>query len=200
MAFLLNFSPQCYFSIVKLTSIYLVFLSKSCRHLDCGGRILSRTGVIESPRYPNAYPPNKDCEWVLQTTPHYRLELSFAQFSLPARGISGCSDYVQVRNGTSALSPLIGTYCSRAPALPIKSMSNTMFVKFHSDSSSNAYVGFNAAFNAGKLHLLESSVISYDKITKITFCVSIIAKYVRSLSFDLARISIHHYCVAFPHV
>lgn len=122
--------------------------------IDCGGRILSRSGVIESPRYPNAYPPNKDCEWVLQVTPHYRIELTFTQFSMPASSLSGCSDYVQVRNGTTSLAPLLGTYCNRGPNLPIKSMSNSMLVKFHSDSSSNSYSGFSAAFQAGNHQIL----------------------------------------------
>ena len=69
---------------------------------------------------------------------------------MPAQGVSGCSDYVQIRNGTTSLSPLLGTYCNRGPGIPVKSMSNTMFVKFHSDASSNSYSGFNAAFQAGK--------------------------------------------------
>lgn len=112
---------------------------------------MSRNGVIESPRYPNAYPANKDCEWKLQVTPHYRLQLSFTSFSMPAPGGSGCSDYVEVRNGTTSLAPLLGSYCNRGPSQPIKSMSSSMFVKFHSDASSNSYTGFNAAFQAGKL-------------------------------------------------
>eukprot|EP00795_Rhopilema_esculentum_P014104 gene14104-5092_t len=115
---------------------------------DCGGNILSRSGVIESPRYPNAYPPNKDCEWGIQVTSHYRLKLTFSQFSLPAPGVAGCDDYVQVRNGTTAVTPLIGTYCNRGPSLPIQTMSNQMYMKFHSDSSTNSYTGFSAAFEA----------------------------------------------------
>ena len=75
--------------------------------------------------------------------------MTFTQFSLPAQGLSGCSDYVQVRNGTTSLSPLMGTYCNRGPGAPIEPMSNSMFVKFHSDASANSYTGFSAAFQAG---------------------------------------------------
>ena len=132
-----------------ICSLFLMIVAASSA--DCGGNILSRSGVIESPRYPNAYPPNKDCEWGIQVTSHYRLKLTFSQFSLPAPGVSGCDDYVQVRNGTTAVTPLIGNYCNRGPSLPIQTMSNQMYVKFHSDSSANAYTGFSAAFEAGKV-------------------------------------------------
>eukprot|EP00794_Sanderia_malayensis_P003246 gene3246-3727_t len=115
---------------------------------ECGGTIKSRTGVISSPGYPSVYPPSKDCEWKVQARSHYRLELSFTSFSLPAASSSGCSDYLQIRNGTDSTSPSLGKYCGTRLPAPVSSMSNSMYLKFHSDASTNLYHGFQASYKA----------------------------------------------------
>jgi len=171
---------------------------------DCGGAIASRSGVIESPRYPNAYPPNKDCEWSLQVTPHYRLKMTFTQFSLPAQGLSGCSDYVQVRNGTTSLSPLMGTYCNRGPGAPIEPMSNSMFVKFHSDASANSYTGFSAAFQAvcggiitdtsGMIRAETKTAGGYHNNEKCTWLIRFPAGQRVSIQFSSFRVEYHPSC------
>ncbi len=135
-----------------LRQISLVAFTLDVSFSACGGTIRSRTGVFSSPRFPSPYPPSKDCEWKLQVRSHYRLELTFPTFSLPAASSSRCSDdYVEVRNGTTSSSPLIGSYCGQGPTTTVKSMSNTMYVKFHSDASSNVYQGFKGSFQAGTL-------------------------------------------------
>lgn len=58
-------------------------------------------------------------------------------------------DYLEVRDGLLADSPLIGTYCGYKIPTDIHSTSNHLFVKFVSDGSVQK-VGFSAKFMKGK--------------------------------------------------
>jgi tolkin protein len=58
-------------------------------------------------------------------------------------------DYLEVRDGLLADSPLIGIYCGYKIPGDIHSTSNHLFVKFVSDGSVQK-VGFSAKFMKGK--------------------------------------------------
>ena len=42
----------------------------------------STYGKILSPNYPEYYPPNKDCSWIVEVDPEYSVRLSFNELSL----------------------------------------------------------------------------------------------------------------------
>ncbi len=54
-------------------------------------------------------------------------------------------DYVEVRDGDSPKSPVIGRYCGDESPLPIRSSGNSLHVRFVSDGYNN-YDGFFATF------------------------------------------------------
>ena len=59
-------------------------------------------------------------------------------------------DYVVIRNGHSADSPLIGLYCGYKLPPDIQSTSNKLYVRFASDSTVQKG-GFSATYMKGKI-------------------------------------------------
>ena len=105
--------------------------------LVCGGYIYSPSGSAASPMYPDQYLPNTECTWVIYGPTNNKIILSFTDFNLEYS--DGCTkDYVDIRNGHSDTSPLIGHYCGHAennniPPKEIQSYSNTLWIQFHAD-------------------------------------------------------------------
>lgn len=128
--------------------------------LVCGGRFLSATGTIKSPNYPNNYPPEKDCTWIIQVEVGKQIELVVKTFELEFR-YECFSDVLEIRfvcflalmtyffsiicihwrNGGSSESPLIGKYCDDTIPPRMQSFSNQIYLRFRSDWS-DQYKGF----------------------------------------------------------
>lgn len=101
----------------------------------CGGNIqIRQTARLESPNYPLNYLPNKDCIWILKVRSGSRVALKFQSFDLENH--DKCSyDYLEVRDGNTENSTLIGRYCGLDPPPDLVSSSDQMFVRFVSDRS-----------------------------------------------------------------
>lgn len=111
----------------------------------CGGEIeVDSSGHLESPNYPDDYQPNKQCVWRLSVPQDYQVALKFHSFEVENHDT--CSyDKVQVRDGDSMDSPLIGIFCGHKIPPDIRSTSNKLLVIFESDSSVQK-AGFSATF------------------------------------------------------
>lgn len=111
----------------------------------CGGT-LSGFGRIRTPYQPDAYPHNKECEWIINQPPGYVVTLSFLTFDV--EGSSSCSyDYVEIRDGPSPDSPLIGRYCGYQMPPILQSTRESMHIHFKTDSSVSNH-GFIAEYNS----------------------------------------------------
>ena len=53
----------------------------------CGGYIEAPNGTIQSPMYPNAYPPNKECVWLIVAPTQYRITISFTNFDIEGNNV-----------------------------------------------------------------------------------------------------------------
>uniref|UniRef100_A0A8C4TP22 CUB domain-containing protein n=1 Tax=Erpetoichthys calabaricus TaxID=27687 RepID=A0A8C4TP22_ERPCA len=125
------------------TSCARSFTWELCR--TCGGT-LSGSGQIRSPYHPNPYPHSKTCEWVITQSPGQVVTFSFESFDI--EGSSTCSfDYVEVKDGTSVSSPLIGKYCGTQMPPAAQSTQRSMYVRFVTDSSVSNH-GFTAQYAA----------------------------------------------------
>uniref|UniRef100_A0A8C4TM96 CUB domain-containing protein n=1 Tax=Erpetoichthys calabaricus TaxID=27687 RepID=A0A8C4TM96_ERPCA len=125
------------------TSCARSFTWELCR--TCGGT-LSGSGQIRSPYHPNPYPHSKTCEWVITQSPGQVVTFSFESFDI--EGSSTCSfDYVELRDGTSVSSPLIGKYCGTQMPPAAQSTQRSMYVRFVTDSSVSNH-GFTAQYAA----------------------------------------------------
>lgn len=115
----------------------------------CGGNVeLDTVGHLESPNYPEEYQSSKECVWRLTVPQDYQVALKFQSFEIENH--DNCVyDYVEVRDGHSSDSPLIGLYCGYKAPPDLRSTGNKLFVKFVSDISVQK-AGFSATVMKGK--------------------------------------------------
>ncbi|XP_007478769.2 tolloid-like protein 2 [Monodelphis domestica] len=110
----------------------------------CGGEINKDAGQIQSPNYPDDYRPSKECIWKITVSEGFHVGLTFQAFEIE-RHDSCAYDYLEIRDGATEDSVLIGHFCGYEKPDDIKSSSNKMWMKFVSDGSINK-AGFAANF------------------------------------------------------
>ncbi|XP_023349117.1 tolloid-like protein 1 [Eurytemora carolleeae] len=110
----------------------------------CGGELDTETGQLESPNFPEDYQPSKECIWKIRVAEDFQVALKFQSFEIENH--DNCVyDYLEIRDGDTQDSPLIGTYCGYKMPKDIKSSSNSLWIKFVSDGSVQK-AGFSASF------------------------------------------------------
>ncbi|KAL7058505.1 hypothetical protein AAHC03_016360 [Spirometra sp. Aus1] len=116
---------------------------KTCKPA-CGGHLMTDKGTLTSPNYPNKYPQNINCTWVIEVPVGFSVVLTFENFTL--EGYINCPyDYVEVFDGPSESSPLLLKICGLEVPPSIQSSHNTMAVRFITDDHHEEY-GFTASF------------------------------------------------------
>ncbi|KAG7281288.1 hypothetical protein CRUP_030971 [Coryphaenoides rupestris] len=110
----------------------------------CGGEVKKDNGQIQSPNYPDDYRPNKVCVWKISVAQGFHVGLTFQSFEIE-RHDSCAYDYLEVRDGSTESSPLLGRFCGYDKPDDIKTSSNQLWMKFVSDGSVNK-AGFAANF------------------------------------------------------
>ena len=107
--------------------------------------------TITSPNYPNSYENNIDCVVALRFPAGSTVLIEFDdQYEIENH--SSCNyDYIEVRDGPTIESNLIGNtrLCGRNVPAPIQSTGNTMTLIFHTDNSVTK-TGFKIIANPGK--------------------------------------------------
>ncbi|XP_055847074.1 cubilin homolog [Episyrphus balteatus] len=115
------------------------------RSSSCGGNYSLLSGSIQSPGWPDEYFESTDCIWVIHAPLGNKIELIPRNFSLETNYKEFCHDYLEIRNGMTEASPLIGKFCGTEIPPHIPSFTNHLYLHFHSDSSLN-YPGFDITF------------------------------------------------------
>ncbi|XP_055335662.1 cubilin-like [Paramacrobiotus metropolitanus] len=100
----------------------------------CQKRVLKqRSGVIESPGYPDRYPPDARCDYRIEVPRGNKINVTFSHFGIV--GVGNCStDYLAIYDSGEDRNP-VGRYCGNSPPKPFQSSSNILYVKFNSDST-----------------------------------------------------------------
>ncbi|GBP07549.1 Cubilin [Eumeta japonica] len=113
-------------------SLSYTFLDASTH---CGRVYVSSHGYIRSPGWPNNYDHNRDCTWTITLPVGQQVLLNISTFNLeaPVRRKCDFGDYLEIRNGPSETSPLVGRYCGTTIPKRIISFGNSLFLHFHSD-------------------------------------------------------------------
>uniref|UniRef100_A0A3Q2Q6B5 Metalloendopeptidase n=1 Tax=Fundulus heteroclitus TaxID=8078 RepID=A0A3Q2Q6B5_FUNHE len=110
----------------------------------CGGELKRDSGQIQSPNYPDDYQSDKMCVWRITVAEGFQVGLTFQSFEIEKH--DACAyDYVEVRDGGSDSSPLLGRFCGYDKPQVLQSSSNQLWLKFASDGSVNK-AGFAASF------------------------------------------------------
>ncbi|KAF3686931.1 Neuropilin and tolloid-like protein 2 [Channa argus] len=101
---------------------------------DCGTWVRNiNGGVFTSPNYPNTYPPNKECVYILEALPRQRIQLAFDKNYYIEPSFECRFDHIEIRDGPFGFSPLIDRLCGgKNPGL-VTSTGRFMWIKFTSD-------------------------------------------------------------------
>ncbi|KAB0346543.1 hypothetical protein FD754_011400, partial [Muntiacus muntjak] len=106
----------------------------------------SNGGHFASPNYPDSYPPNKECIYILEAAPRQRIELTFDEHYYIEPSFECRFDHLEIRDGPFGFSPLIDRYCGvKSPPL-IRSTGRFMWIKFSSDEELEG-LGFRAKYS-----------------------------------------------------
>ncbi|XP_026879255.2 CUB and sushi domain-containing protein 1 [Electrophorus electricus] len=96
----------------------------------CGGHLTATAGVLLSPGWPGYYKDSLNCEWVIEAGKDHAIKISFDRFQTEVN-----YDTLEIRDGPSSSSPLIGDYHgTQAPRFLI-STGNYMYLLFTTDNS-----------------------------------------------------------------
>uniref|UniRef100_A0A3Q3M6A2 Neuropilin n=1 Tax=Mastacembelus armatus TaxID=205130 RepID=A0A3Q3M6A2_9TELE len=147
---------------------------------DCSRNFTSPSGLIESPGFPDKYPHNLECSFIIIVPPSMDVTLTFLTFDLendPLPGGEGdCKyDWLEVWDGLPGVGPLIGRYCGTRVPPEIQSSTGILSLSFHTDMAV-AKDGFSARYNMTHKEVsetfhcsnafgMESGKITDDQIT-----------------------------------
>ncbi|XP_010615577.1 neuropilin and tolloid-like protein 2 [Fukomys damarensis] len=106
----------------------------------------SNGGHFASPNYPDSYPPNKECIYILEAAPRQRIELTFDEHYYIEPSFECRFDHLEVRDGPFGFSPLIDRYCGMKSPPLIRSTGRFMWIKFSSDEELEG-LGFRAKYS-----------------------------------------------------
>ncbi|KAI5643882.1 CUB domain-containing protein [Phthorimaea operculella] len=125
----------------------------------CGGVLTSEEGSIASPNYPQSYPIDSNCEWILSTSPGNKVYITFEQFDI--KWSENCNeDYLEVRENDAA-GNLLGVYCGTS--IPTNTSSATkLYIKFKSnkDNSGKGFLMRYGFLHGNEIYGLEKGEVA----------------------------------------
>ncbi|KAG7248093.1 hypothetical protein CRUP_005372, partial [Coryphaenoides rupestris] len=108
----------------------------------CGGHLTAPNGILLSPGWPSFYRDSLNCQWVIEAQPDHAVKIHFDRFQTEVN-----YDTLEIRDGPSTSSPVIGEYHgTQAPHFLI-STSNFLFLLFTTDNSRSA-AGFSIRYES----------------------------------------------------
>ncbi|NXB05683.1 CSMD3 protein, partial [Cnemophilus loriae] len=107
----------------------------------CLSNFTAPMGTVLSPDYPEGYGNNLNCIWTIISDPGSRIHLSFNDFDLESQ-----FDFLAVKDGNSADSPIIGTFTGAEVPSHLTSNGHILRLEFQADHSMSGR-GFNITYN-----------------------------------------------------
>ncbi|XP_015270884.1 PREDICTED: neuropilin and tolloid-like protein 1 [Gekko japonicus] len=103
-------------------------------------------GIFTSPNYPNKYPPDRECVYIIEAAPRQCIELHFDEKYSIEPSWECKFDHIEVRDGPFGFSPIIGRFCGEQNPPKIKSSGRFLWIKFFADGELES-LGFSARYN-----------------------------------------------------
>ena len=88
----------------------------------CGGTFSNDSGLLTSPMYPNPYPA-ADCIYIISQPNGTFVNISFLSVDITCEDHASGTDFIEIRDGNSEGSPLIGKFCGNGTSIPPVMMS-----------------------------------------------------------------------------
>ena len=85
---------------------------------DCGGDYTNASGYLTSPSYPNSYPHPADCIYLISQPNGTLVNISFITMDVNCQKTHSSYDYIEMRDGNSENSPLMGIFCGDGGNVP----------------------------------------------------------------------------------
>ena len=82
----------------------------------CGGSFSNFSGTLSSPSYPDPYPELTDCVYLISQPDGTYVNILFINMDINCQGRS--SDYIEMLDGNSEDSPLMGRFCGNCSNVP----------------------------------------------------------------------------------
>ncbi|GAA6104912.1 neuropilin and tolloid-like protein 1, partial [Tachysurus ichikawai] len=103
-------------------------------------------GSFTSPNYPEKYPPDRECTYIIEASPRQCIDVYFDEQYAIEPSWECKFDYIEVRDGPFSTSPIIGRYCGQQSPMYVRSSGRYLWIKFVADSELEA-TGFSARYN-----------------------------------------------------
>uniref|UniRef100_A0A8C5GVT5 Metalloendopeptidase n=1 Tax=Gouania willdenowi TaxID=441366 RepID=A0A8C5GVT5_GOUWI len=105
-----------------------------CKEAECEHKILSPSGSLSSPNWPDKYPSRKECTWDIAAMPGHRVKITFNEFEIEQH--QECAyDHLEAFDGDSDVAAILGRLCGNKIPEPMVSTGNKMYLRFISDAS-----------------------------------------------------------------
>ena len=103
----------------------------------CGGNFTTLNGIFTSPSYPENYPDNSNCIYMIRQPVGNIIVLNFLSMDSGLFYCNGvacspyfdCPDYLEIRDGQSENSPLLAKICGHEILAPIQSTQHIMWMR-----------------------------------------------------------------------
>ena len=100
-----------------------------CKNVgESGSNFTTINGLLTSPSYPDNYPSDTDCSYTISQPTGTYLNLTFRMFDLDSC-FKTVHDYLEIRDGSSEASPLIGKFCGTDVPASIHTTQNQVWMK-----------------------------------------------------------------------
>ena len=98
---------------------------------SCGGNFTMSNGLLTSPSYPEEYSGNEDCIYIISQPNGTFLDLQIRMFDMYIFdcGNPFSEDYLEIRDGNSKDSPLMGKFCGNEYPTSLQSTRNQVWMK-----------------------------------------------------------------------
>uniref|UniRef100_A0A8C6UH84 Procollagen C-endopeptidase enhancer b n=1 Tax=Neogobius melanostomus TaxID=47308 RepID=A0A8C6UH84_9GOBI len=137
--------------ILCILAVFRVYFDQVMKNnFNCGGHLVTDSGIVASEGFPSHYKPNSKCIWYITVPESHVVMLSFRLFDIEADPTCRY-DYLDVYNGHTRLVQKLGRLCGTFRPGALISTSNTMMLEMVSDDATSGR-GFLAYFSAGKPH------------------------------------------------
>ncbi|XP_063906395.1 tolloid-like protein 1 isoform X2 [Zophobas morio] len=113
---------------------------KNCE-VACGGPLKALKGVIQSPSFPNKYPPNKRCSWEIVARVDRVVLFNFTHFDIEGHNRTHSikerceKDRLEFFGESENVTKHLGTYCGSRLPVPLISESTRTKIVFFSDNT-----------------------------------------------------------------
>ncbi|MED6263969.1 Neuropilin and tolloid-like protein 1 [Characodon lateralis] len=103
-------------------------------------------GYFTSPNYPEKYPPERECIYIIEALPRQCIDLFFDEKYSIEPSWECRFDHIEIRDGPFGFSPIIGRYCGQESPAYVRSSGRYLYIKFVVDGELEA-IGFSARYN-----------------------------------------------------